>query len=110
MPLFMVQATYNAEAWRKLVQNPEDRRVAIGSLVERAGGRLIDLWFAFGENDIVFVFEAPDALAAGSVSLAGTAAGHISSIRTTQLFTVDESMELMRKAARLGPAAAPAGP
>jgi uncharacterized protein with GYD domain len=109
MPHFMIQASYNADAWRKLVANPEDRRVAIGSLIEKAGGRLVDLWFTFGDHDIVFIFEAPDALAAGSVSVAGTAAGHISAIRTTQLLTVEESMALMRKAADLGPAQAPTG-
>lgn len=109
MPSYMVQATYTAEAWRKLVQHPEDRRVAIGALIDTAGGRLVDLWFAFGENDIVFVFEAPDNLTAGAVSVAGTTAGHIRSIRTTQLLTVEESMEIMRKAASLGPAQSPTG-
>jgi uncharacterized protein with GYD domain len=109
MPHFMIQASYNAEAWRKLLQHPEDRRAAIGSLVERAGGRLVDLWFTFGDHDIVFVFEAPDSLAAGAVSVAGTAAGHISAIRTTQLLTAEESIELMRQAASLGPAQAPTG-
>ena len=109
MPHFMVQASYNADAWRRLVQHPEDRREAIGALVDKAGGRLIDLWFTFGDHDIVFIFEAPDALWAGAVSVAGTAAGHISSIRTTQLLTAEESMELMRKAAALGPAQSPAG-
>ena len=109
MPHFMIQASYNADTWRKLVQNPEDRRGAIGALVEKAGGRLTDLWFTFGDHDIVFIFEAPDSLAAGAVSVAGPAAGHISSIRTTQLLTADESMELMRRAADLGPARPPAG-
>ncbi len=109
MAHFMVQATYNPDAWRRLVQNPEDRRMAIGALVEKAGGRLVDLWFSFGDSDIVFIFEAPDVLAAGAVSVAGTAAGHISAIRTTQLLTAEESMEMMRKAAALGPAQAPSG-
>ena len=109
MPHFMVQARYSADAWRKLVEQPEDRRVAIGALIDKAGGRLVDLWFTFGEDDIVFVFEAPDALSAASVSVAGTAAGHITAIRTTQLLTVEESVELMRKAAALGPAQSPSG-
>jgi uncharacterized protein with GYD domain len=109
MPQFMIQASYNADAWRKLVQSPEDRRVAIGTLVDKAGGRLVDLWFSFGDHDIVFIFDAPDALAAGAVSVAGMAAGHISAIRTTQLLTAEESMELMRRAGSLGQAQAPTG-
>ncbi len=109
MPLFMIQATYTAEAWGRLVRQPEDRREAIGALVERAGGKLRDLWFAFGDHDIVFVFEAPDALAAAAVSVAGNAAGHIKAITTTQLLTSDEAMELMRRAGSLGPAKPPTG-
>ncbi len=43
MPHFMVQTRYSADAWRKLVEQPEDRRVAIGALIDKAGGRLVDL-------------------------------------------------------------------
>jgi len=109
MALFMVQATYTSEAWTALIANPQDRRRAIGGLVAKAGGKMIDLYFALGENDIVFIFEAPDAVTAASVSVAGYVAGHIKTIKTTQLLTVDESLELMRRAAALGPGPAPAG-
>ena len=34
---------------------------------------------------------------------------HLTDILTTQLLTAEESMELMRKAAALGPAQSPAG-
>lgn len=106
--IFMTQATYTAQAWATLIHTPQDRRAAISALIEKAGGRLHDLWFSFGENDVVFVFEAPDALTAAAVSVAGNAAGHIKSIKTTQLMTVEDSMELMRRAQSLGPAPAPA--
>ncbi|MGH2559880.1 MAG: GYD domain-containing protein [Thermomicrobiales bacterium] len=109
MPLFMIQATYTAEAWAKLIRQPEDRRQAIGALVEQAGGRLHELYYAFGENDIVFIFEAADELAAAAISVAGNAAGHIKQIKTTRLLTVEDSLELMRRAAALGPAKSPTG-
>jgi uncharacterized protein with GYD domain len=105
----MTQATYTAEAWARLLRQPEDRRTAIGAVVEGAGGTLRDLYFTFGDNDLIFVFEAPDALAAAAVSVAANAAGHIKSIRTTQLLTVDDSLELMRRAGSLAPAKPPAG-
>lgn len=108
MALFMIQATYTPEAWATLLKNPQDRRQAIGGLVAKAGGKMVDLYFAFGENDILFIFEAPDAMAAASVSVAGNVAGHIKTIKTTQLLTVEDSLELMRRAAALGPGPAPA--
>jgi len=104
MALFMVQATYTAEAWANLQQRPEDRREAIGRLIAKAGGRLESPYYSFGANDIIFDFEAPDSLSAAAVSVAGNAAGHIKSIKTTQLMTVDDSLELMRRAAAPGQA------
>lgn len=68
---------------------------------------MVDLYFCFGDDDLVFIFEAPDALTAAAVAVAGNVAGHIKAIKTTQLFTVEESLELMRAAAGLGPAPAP---
>ena len=50
---------------------------------------------------------APDAMAAASVSVAGNVAGHIKTIKTTQLLTVEDSLELMRRAGALGPGPAP---
>ena len=107
MAHFMIQATYTPEAWGILIKNPQNRREAICPLVEKAGGKMLDLFFSFGENDIIFFFEAPDALAAAAISVAGNIAGHIRTIKTTQVFTVEESMELIRRTAALGPAPAP---
>ncbi len=107
MALFMTQATYTPAAWAALLKQPQDRREAISGLVTKAGGTMVDLYFCFGEDDILFIFEAPDALAAAAVSVAGNVAGHIKAIKTTQLFTVADSLELMRKATGLGPAPAP---
>ena len=107
--LFMVTATYTAEAWRTLVEKPQNRKEAISGLVEKAGGRMIELYFTLGANDIVFIFEAPDAITAAAISVAGNSAGHIKSIQTTQLLTAEESLDLMRRAAELGPGPSPQG-
>lgn len=107
MALFMIQATYTPTAWAALLKNPQDRREAIGGLIARAGGKMIDLYYTFGENDIIFIFEAPDAMAAASISIAGNVAGHIKAIKTTQLLSVEDSLELLRKTAALGPGPAP---
>ena len=109
MSIYMLQAAYTAQAWQNLVTKPEDRRVAIGGVVKAAGGRLLDLYFVFGENDLVAIFEAPDPISAAAVSVAANIAGHVKSIKTTQLLTVEDSLELMRRTASLGPAQPPAG-
>jgi uncharacterized protein with GYD domain len=42
--------------------------------------------------------EIPDDISAIATSLAAVAPGHIKAIKTTKLFTVEETMEAMRKA------------
>jgi len=107
MPLFMIQASYTPEAWAAMVKNPQDRKEALEPLVQRCGGTLIELYYCFGDNDIMFIFEAPDASAAAAVSIAGNVAGHIKAIKTTQLLSAADSLELLRRTRDLGPAPAP---
>jgi uncharacterized protein with GYD domain len=107
MAFYMVQAAYTAEAWATMVKNPQDRSVPLRELAQKLGGRLISLYFCFGEYDVVSILEAPDDIAAGAAGLAAVSPGHIKAIKTTKLFTIEEAMEMMRKAGGLafqGPA------
>ncbi len=98
MPLYMSQFSYTRESWTALAQNPEDRSVAVGELLESMGGRLVSLYFTFGEYDGFVVFEAPDANSAASFLVAAMSPGHIKAIKTTTAFTPEEAVEFMRKA------------
>ncbi|HKA36954.1 MAG TPA: GYD domain-containing protein [Thermoanaerobaculia bacterium] len=101
MPHFMVQGSYTADAWAKMIQKPEDREKIYRKLIEKAGGKLKAFYFAFGEKDVVAILEVPDAATAGALSLAVMAPGHVRHIATTPLMTVQEGMEVMRKASEL---------
>ncbi len=107
MALYMVQGTYTAEAWAAMAKNPQDRSIPVRELAQKLGGRLIGLYFCFGEYDVVVLTEMPDDNAALATSLAAVTPGHLKAIKTTRLFTVEETMEAMRKAGSLtfqGPA------
>src|SRR6266568_3923413 len=107
MALYMTQFTYTAEAWATLVKNPQDRSVPVRELTQKLGGRLVGLYYCFGEYDGVALAELPDDTAAIVTSLAAVTPGHIKAIKTTKLFTVEETMEAIRKAGSLtfqGPA------
>ena len=101
MACYMLQATYTPEAWAALTQTPEDRSQAFRALAERVGGRLLSVYFCFGEYDIVAIFEAPDAVTAATLAATVTAAGHLKALKTTPLLSVDEGLEVMRRAGRL---------
>jgi len=101
MPTFMTSFVYDGEAWRKLVKNPEDRSAPIKALLEKLGGRLVSLYYMAGDYDGFVIFEAPDAKAAATVAIMAGMAGHIRSIKTSQLFTVPETMEVLGRAGTL---------
>jgi uncharacterized protein with GYD domain len=98
MPLYMTQAAYTAQAWAAMAQHPENREQTFRALVERVGGELRSMYFCLGEYDVVVVFTAPDATVATSIAIAATAAGHLKSIKTTSLVSVDDAMKAMRMA------------
>jgi uncharacterized protein with GYD domain len=99
MPLYLVRFSYTAEAWKKLVQNPEDRSGPVGDLIESLGGKLQGLWYAFGDHDGYLLVEAPDNVSAAAVSIAASAGAGVSSLETTVLMTVEELLEALKKAA-----------
>jgi uncharacterized protein with GYD domain len=101
MPVYMSQFAYTPEAWAALSKNPVDRREAVRALMDKAGGRLIELYYGFGEYDGVLLIEAPDDVTVTAALLAAIAPGHIKAIKTTKLLTVEEAMQAMRKAGGL---------
>ena len=97
MSVFMTQFSYATETWKQLADNPEDRRDAIKPLLESVGGRLIGVWYAFGDYDGVVIFEAPDSTAAVAAIIAAIGPGHVKSVKTTPLITVDEMQTALSK-------------
>lgn len=98
MAFYMVQFAYTSESITTMVKNPQDRSILVKAVVEKLGGRMIGLYYCFGEYDGVFLYEAPDDAVANVISLAGVTPGHLKAIRTTKLFTVEETMEAMHMA------------
>ena len=99
MSYYMIQASYTAPAVATMVKNPQDRAAAVRPMIERMGGKLHGLWFAFGEFDIVAIAEMPDNVSATAVSMAIGSSGTMSSFRSTPLMTAAEAVEAMKKAA-----------
>ena len=102
MPLYLSKFSYTPETWAKLIGNPEDRRTAAQSYIESVGGKLHGFWYSFGTHDGYNLWEAPDNVSMAAVALAITAGGAVSSLETTALLTVDETMDALRKAQQVG--------
>ena len=102
MPLYLTRFSYTAQTWARLIADPEDRRQAARSYIESVGGELHGFWYAFGPHDGYTLWEAPDNVSMAAVALALGAGGALSSLETTVLLTVDETMDAMRRAQQVG--------
>jgi uncharacterized protein with GYD domain len=102
MPMYLTRFSYTPETWAMLIANPEDRRKAAASYIESVGGKLHGFWYAFGSYDGVNLWEAPDNVSMAAVALAIGGGGALSSIETTVLLTVDETLDALRQAQDVG--------
>jgi uncharacterized protein with GYD domain len=98
MPLYLTKFSYTPETWARLIGNPEDRRTAAQSYIESVGGQLHGFWYAFGAHDGYTLWEAPDNVSMAAVALAIGSGGALSSLDTTVLLSVDETIEALRRA------------
>ena len=101
MALYMVQGAYTTEAIATMAKNPQDRSVPVRELLQKLGGRVVGFYFCCGEYDVVALAELPDDSAATALALAVASPGHLKAYKTTKLFTVEETMEAMRRAGSL---------
>ena len=97
MPLYLSKFSYTPETWARLIENPEDRRAAAESYIESVGGKLQGFWYAFGAHDGYTLWEAPDNVSMAVVALALSGGGAVTSLETTVLLTVDETMDALRQ-------------
>ena len=97
MPLYLTRFSYTPETWARLISNPEDRRKAATSYIESVGGKLHGFWYAFGEHDGYTIWEAGDNVSMAAVALAISGGGALSSLETTVLLYVEETLMALSK-------------
>jgi uncharacterized protein with GYD domain len=98
MPLYLSKFSYTPETWARLIDSPEDRRNAAREYIESVGGTLHGFWYGFGGYDGYNLWEAPDNVSMAAVALAISGGGALSSMETTVLLTVEETLEALRTA------------
>jgi uncharacterized protein with GYD domain len=109
MPMFITYASYSQSGAKGLIEKPADRSGAIKTLIEKAGGKLIALYFTTGSNDVVLISEVADGSDAVAVGMAVSASGSLSKIETVRAWTASEFKGIAEKAAKVASAYAPPG-
>jgi uncharacterized protein with GYD domain len=98
MAFYLVQLAYTPEAWAAMRARPQNRLEAVQPVAQRLGGRIVSKWMAFGEYDIVAILEMPDNVSAAAFSVAVSAGGAVKGMKTTPLLTMEEGMDVMKRA------------
>jgi uncharacterized protein with GYD domain len=101
MPLYLTRFSYTPATGARLIKNPEDRREAAKQYIESVGGKLHGFWYAFGDHDGYNLWEAPDNVSMAATALAIGAGGALSSVQTTVLLTVEETLAALEKASAI---------
>ena len=102
MAHYMIQVSYTSDAVSDMVNNPQDRGAVVRALVEGLGGKIEAFYFAFGDHDVVVIAELPDNVTMAALSMAVGASGALKALKTTVRISMDEAVEAMKKAGRIG--------
>jgi uncharacterized protein with GYD domain len=101
MANYLMRFSYTPETWARMIQNPEDRRDAARAYIEKVGGSLQGFWYGYGEHDGYALFDAPDNVSMAAAVMAIAGGGALSSVETTVLLTVEETLEALRQAGEI---------
>ncbi len=101
MSLYMYQFKYTRAAWAGFAKKPEDRRPLVDELLKKLGGKLVAVYYTFGEWDGLVIYEAPNEITAMAAVVAILTPGHLEATKTTVLFTVEDAIKAMSMASSL---------
>lgn len=102
MPSYLIQVAYTPQAVAALIDKPHDRTDAIRKVIEKLGGKLEKIYLAFGDYDVVGIYELPDHASAAAFALALSGGGACKSVKTTPLISSEEGMTALKKAGSSG--------
>jgi len=99
MASYLIQVSYTTAAVAAFIANPQDRSDVVRKAIESVGGKLQSIYLAFGDYDVVGLFDAPDNVSAAAFAVAIKAGGACKSIKTTPLISTADGVAVLKKAA-----------
>lgn len=109
MPIFITQGRYSREALKGMIAKPEDRADAVSRLIAKAGGRMLGLYFTFGEFDFLLIAEMESETQMAAALLAAGSGAGVTDLRTTLAMTSTDATGAFAAAADLAPGFKSAG-
>jgi uncharacterized protein with GYD domain len=97
MPKFLLTASYTVDGVKGLMkEGGTSRRNAAEAAIKSAGGTMEGFYFAFGDDDAVVIFDAPDNATAVAASVTINASGAVRT-KTVVLLTPEEMDQATKK-------------
>lgn len=101
MAIYITQGRYTSDTVKGMFADPEYREKAIADLMDRAGGKLLALYFTFGEYDFLSISEAPNEETVPSALIASAASGGVCHLRTSIAMTAKDAKKAFESAGTL---------
>jgi uncharacterized protein with GYD domain len=97
MPKYLIAASYTTDGVTGLVRDGGSKRRQVAeAAIKSVGGRLEAFFFAFGEQDLYAIIDAPDNASVAAASLAINASGAVHA-KTIALLTPEEMDQAAKK-------------
>ncbi len=109
MPRYAFIGGLAPETWARFIQNPEDRRAPLQKAAAAVGGKLVDFYLSFGEDDFLLILEFPDDNAAAAFAIGRASVTLPRNQRTVKLISPDDIQQIAQKARTVAAAAGPPG-
>ncbi len=98
MPKYLVVASYTAEGAKGVLKDGgSKRREAAAVALKSVGGTVDAFYFAFGDNDVYAIIDAPDNISVAAASMTIGASGAVNT-KTVVLLTPEEIDQASKKA------------
>ena len=98
MPKYALFFSYTSDAWDAMVGNPRARAAQARAIVEAADGTMEAIYWMLGPHDGVCIFDAPNPVNAGAVSVAVGSTGSFKHLETHELLAQEQLTELLETA------------
>ena len=103
MPKYLLKVSYTADGVKGVLKDGgTKRRQAAEAAVKSAGGSLESMYFAFGEDDVYCIINAPDNVSVAASSMTLGASGMVKA-QTIVLLTPEEIDQAAKKGATYTP-------
>jgi uncharacterized protein with GYD domain len=97
MPKYHFQASYTEKGLSGLLKEGGSKhRMAVAQAISSLGGSMEAFYYAFGDNDAIFIADLPDRVSSTALSLIMNATG-VSKVKTMVLITSEEIDQAMKK-------------